>query len=172
MGYQYGYLLADRIEGGLELINQLAITKVQEQFKFVPAWLIRFATKIIGQIFWFTYPSTAKDMMKGLVKGVKDKDPSVKVHYRDIALVNSIIDLVAIVHRLGDKGPKSMKLLGKLISGFGIDVRLRHLIQRLPRNKAISLSHKRLRDRRFRCQACGYAQLSFLLCRDAAYPSR
>ncbi len=92
MGYQYGHLAGDRVQGLLDSLPGL----VTKEVKWLPAWVIGVAQKIIGWVFWTQFSDEDKQFMRGVVKGAKDGQ-HVKFRKYDLAFLNSVIDLGAIV---------------------------------------------------------------------------
>jgi hypothetical protein len=93
MGKQYGFLAGDRIASNV--LNLKEIGQAEEpKIKLLPDALFTYLRRIVGWVFWLTFPKNIKDHIKGIVSGAKEN--KIKLNRFDIAFINSIIDLVGI----------------------------------------------------------------------------
>jgi len=121
MGKQYGYLVGDRVAANVE--NLKSIGEAQEQrVKLLPNSVFTWLRRVVGWVFWITYPENIKTHIKGMVDGAKERD--VKLHRYDISFVNAVIDIVGIAKANIGELPKDRQGLSEesfLLKVLGLD---------------------------------------------------
>jgi hypothetical protein len=100
MGRQYGILAGDRVEHAVEILDQIAGR--DRTLKRSPIWLIRSLRKIVGFVFWFTFPDDIRQEIEGMVDGARER--GARFTRFDVAFLNSVIDLVGILKPAFSKG--------------------------------------------------------------------
>ncbi len=92
MGWQYGALAGDRIEGVMRMLPGFIGS---QQF---PAWLLPGVTLLNEQLFRPHFPPETLDMIRGIIDGNRSRRPgSFLVEEADLILLTCLVDLGAIV---------------------------------------------------------------------------
>ncbi len=95
MGRQYGYFVADEIENMLNVLRETGI-KQEPKVRFIPAWAFRGIRRLLGRVWWTTFPKNVKDHLEGIIEGGKLREKPVKVTKGDLGFINGLIDIAAI----------------------------------------------------------------------------
>jgi hypothetical protein len=95
MGRQYGYFVADEIENMLNVLRETAI-KQEPKVKLLPNWAFRGIRRVLGWVWWTTFPKNVKDHLEGIIEGGKLREKPVKITKGDLGFINGLIDIAAI----------------------------------------------------------------------------
>ncbi len=99
MGIQYGALAGDRVAESLKVVEEIAQHDGKEYTKVVlPRWLIRPLRRGIGWAFWQLFPREVRKEIDGIVEGAGRRKPAIRLNRYDIAFLNSLVDLVGMLH--------------------------------------------------------------------------
>ena len=111
-GEQYGVLVGDQVEGLLRLL---------------PAFLAQQTSSLVGTIFPLVTPAAAslfdpyidadaREEMRGIVAGMRLRNPSSQIRESDLVFLNSFIDLCAVLN-LGSLKCSSLAVWGPITEG-------------------------------------------------------
>ncbi len=114
MGYQYGYLVGDRIKGLLDILPGFA----GKETEWLPSWAFGFAQRLIGWAFWTQFSEDDKQFLLGIQKGAKDGQ-RIKLKKYDLAFLNSLIDVGAIV-RESLEGNRRFESRTRILKALGL----------------------------------------------------
>ena len=102
MGKQFGYLAGDILAA--QMVNLKKIGEANSSaVQYIPNFLFNGARRLIGAVYWTTYPKDIQIHIKGIVEGAQARPDKIKLHRLDLAFVNSIVDLIAVVNAIGVK---------------------------------------------------------------------
>ncbi|MBI2605809.1 MAG: hypothetical protein HYW49_06980 [Deltaproteobacteria bacterium] len=105
MGRQYGYLLGDKIQDTIDYLKEIA-SRTEPRARLVPNWAFQGLRRVVGWLFWQTFPKDFRRHLDGIRAGGRERQPEVKLNRYDLAFMNSLIDLVGIAHVAADSiGP-------------------------------------------------------------------
>ena len=102
MGKQFGYLAGDILAAqmvNLKKIGEANASAVQ----YVPNFLFNGVRRLVGAVYWSTYSKDVQTHINGIVAGAKSRPDKIKLHRLDLAFVNSLVDLTAIINAIGVK---------------------------------------------------------------------
>jgi hypothetical protein len=92
MGYQYGVLMGDQIEGVFQTLDAF-INSYN-----LPAYLRPSVSYLAAQIFKPHFPQDVLDELRGMLDGIRKRNPNTPLAEHDLIFINSICDIGGIVN--------------------------------------------------------------------------
>ncbi|MFN7684296.1 MAG: hypothetical protein ACK5QT_02670 [Oligoflexia bacterium] len=119
MGRQYGFLVGDEILDTLNALRESAI-KEEPKTRYLPSWAFRGLRRVIGWVWWFTFPKNIKEHIDGIIEGARLRPDRVKLTRGDLAFFNSIIELAALFNASADSIESQVPPAQRLLQVLGL----------------------------------------------------
>lgn len=95
MGEQYGFLAGDLIQEA-QKVNRKANSLIIRSMRDWPNWIYKIFCRIIGAVFWLTFPKYTRDQIRGMQSGLRKRSTPIQMSRWEISFGVSHYDILVL----------------------------------------------------------------------------